>query len=111
VTRTRNHLYIPENLVPDGIGPTPSLHILKTEKKEKDSKSETDRAIRSYLKEKTQRSSVNETSKQSYQKWTKELDDELLQMHDEGIPSRVIATHFNRTTGGIRSRLKKLNAW
>ncbi|MFB1013686.1 MAG: 3'-5' exonuclease, partial [Bacteroidia bacterium] len=111
VTRTRNHLYIPENLVPEGIGPTPSLHILKTEKKEKDSKSETDRAIRSYLKEKTQRSSVNETSKQSYQKWTKELDDELMQMHDEGIPSRVIATHFNRTTGGIRSRLKKLNGW
>jgi F-box protein 18 (helicase) len=111
VTRTRNHLYIPENLVPDGIGPTPSLHILKTEKKEKDSNTETDRAIRSYLKEKTQRSSVNETSKQSYQKWTKELDDELLQMHSEGIPSRVIATHFNRTTGGIRSRLKKLNGW
>ena len=111
VTRTRNHLYIPENLVPEGIGPTPSLHILKTEKKEKDSKSETDRAIRSYLKEKIQRSSVNETSKQSYQKWTKELDDELMQMHDEGIPSRVIATHFNRTTGGIRARLKKLNGW
>ena len=111
VTRTRNHLYIPENLVPDGIGPTPSLHILKTEKKEKDSKSETDRAIRSYLKEKTQRSSVRETNKQSYQKWTKELDDELLQMHDEGIPTRVMATHFNRTTGGVRARLKKLNGW
>ena len=111
VTRTRNHLYIPENLVPDGIGPTPSLHILKTEKKEKDSNTETDRAIRSYLKEKTQRSSVNETSKQSYQKWTAELDAELLQMHDEGIPTRVMSTHFNRTTGGIRSRLKKLNGW
>ena len=111
VTRTRNHLYIPENLVPEGIGPTSSLHILKTEKKEKDSKSETDRAIRSYLKEKTQRSSVRETNKQSYQKWTKELDDELMQMHDEGIPSRVLATHFNRTTGGIRARLKKLNGW
>jgi len=111
VTRTRNHLYIPENLVPEGIGPTSSLHILKTEKKEKDSKSETDRAIRSYLKEKTQRSSVRETNKQSYQKWTKELDDELMQMHDEGIPSRLLATHFNRTTGGIRARLKKLNGW
>jgi ATP-dependent exoDNAse (exonuclease V) beta subunit len=111
VTRTRNHLYIPENLVPDGIGPTPSLHILKTEKKEKDSNTETDRAIRSYLKEKTQRSSVNETSKQSYQKWTAELDDELLQMHDEGIPTRVMATHFNRTAGGVRARLKKLNGW
>jgi superfamily I DNA/RNA helicase len=111
VTRTRNHLYIPENLVPEGIGPTPSLHILKTEKKEKDSNTETDRAIRSYLKEKTQRSSVNETSKQSYQKWTAELDAELLQMHDEGIPTRVMSTHFNRTTGGIRSRLKKLNGW
>jgi superfamily I DNA/RNA helicase len=112
VTRTRNHLYIPESLVPEGIGPTPSLHILKTEEKEKTSKTETDRAIRSYLKErKSSGRKVEESSKSSYQKWTKDLDEELLQMHDEGIPTRVMATHFNRTTGGVRSRIKKLKGW
>jgi len=31
VTRARNHLYVPESLVPEGVVPTPSLHILKTE--------------------------------------------------------------------------------
>jgi len=112
VTRTRNHLYIPENLVPDGIGPTPSLHIIKTVAKEKDSKSETDRALKLYLKEKSYAvEKVRETHKKAYQKWTPELDEELLAMYDEGIPSRVLAIHFNRTTGGIRSRLKKLNGW
>lgn len=115
VTRTRNHLYIPENLVPEGIGPTPSLHILKTEEKKEEnrnSRTETDRAVRSYLKSKiSPQSKVRETTKQAYQKWTPALDEELLQMADEGIPTRVMAEHFNRTTGGIRSRLKKLNGW
>ena len=113
VTRTRNHLYIPENLVPDGIGPTPSLHILKTEeKKEKTSKTETDRAINSYLKEKSYTvNKVRETHKQAYQKWTNDLDDKLLTMFNDGVPTRVIATHFNRTAGAIRARLKKLKGW
>ncbi|MDB4173373.1 hypothetical protein N9811_01030 [Bacteroidia bacterium] len=34
VTRARNHLYVPESLVPEGVVPTPSLHILKTEETE-----------------------------------------------------------------------------
>lgn len=115
VTRTRNHLYIPEKLVPEGIGPTPSLHILKTEEKKEESRTsrtETDKAIKNYLKEKTYDvNKVRETHKQAYQKWTPELDKELLDMAEEGIPTRVIAQHFNRTAGGIRSRLKKLNGW
>lgn len=115
VTRTKNHLYIPENLVPDGIGPTPSLHILKTEDKKEESKTSrtaTDKAIRGYLKNPTStQTAARENNKQAYQKWTPALDEELLQMADDGIPTRVLAQHFDRTTGGIRARLKKLNEW
>lgn len=112
VTRTRNILYIPEELVPEGIAATSSLHILKSEEKKEDrnSRSETDKAIRGYLKEKSQNGSkIRESQSEAYQKWTPAQDEVLMEMADDGVPTRVIAAHFNRTTGSIRSRIKKLN--
>ncbi len=48
-------------------------------------------------------------NKQAYMPWTDELDTELMVMFIEGRTQKEMAKHFGRTSGAIRSRIKKLD--
>lgn len=111
-TRTRNSLFIPETLVPEGI--TPSLHIHFTKSPVNQSQP-FDEEIGIVNKPKDP--AVNKTytleerrkqHKEAYTPWTLELDEELTIMYCEGASVKDLAIHFGRTKGAIRSRIKKL---
>lgn len=48
-------------------------------------------------------------NKQAYMPWTDELDTELMVMFIEGRTQKEMGKHFGRTSGAIRSRIKKLD--
>ena len=45
---------------------------------------------------------------EAYQPWTKEEDKQLIREHQEGKTTKEMSVIHKRTTGAIRSRLKKL---
>lgn len=110
ITRTRNSIYIPEKLLPEGFICTPKIHILKEEIQDKpfdipvyESRKITSAEPKSY--------SVDEVRKahtDAYKPWTTLLDDELTVMFCEGISVKDMAKHFGRTRGAINSRINKL---
>lgn len=44
----------------------------------------------------------------AYEAWSKQEDEKLIQRYKDGLNINQLATEFQRQTGGIRSRLKKL---
>ncbi|MCL2100760.1 MAG: hypothetical protein FWH22_03485 [Fibromonadales bacterium] len=114
ITRTKNSIHIPETLMPVSFAPSKQIHVMKNTKIEDRQISTTQRSI---IVERTN-SGVAEKSysvgeirtrhKGAYMPWTEELDEELIEMHEDGINIRDLAKHFGRTRGAIRSRVKKL---
>ena len=51
---------------------------------------------------------VTETPEKRGQPWTKEQENQLIEMHNNGVPIPRIAYAMQRSSSGIRSRLKKL---
>lgn len=106
VTRTRNILYIPQNLLPAGFSATRKIISVKTEEKN----------APGYLNHESEKSFSNSRRKiQSREKpasanqpWTPELDGELRHMFDSGTEIEILATYFGRSPSAIRFRLKKL---
>jgi F-box protein 18 (helicase) len=112
ITRTKNILIIPENLVDEDL-PESNQIIIIDDSKETDDNSKPEVANNKSLnippKEKTY--SVTEVRKKfegAYGTWTVALDDELTRQFCEGMNIKEIARHFGRTEGAIRSRIKKL---
>ncbi len=110
VTRTRNSIYIPEKLLPEGFVCTPKIHILKTEIQDKPFDIPINETI---LFESTETKSysieeVRKTHTDAYMPWTIQLDDELTVMYCEGVSVKDMAKHFGRTRGAINSRINKL---
>ncbi len=112
VTRTRNSIFIPESLLPEGLPQSPHIHIVKAPKQPKSSEWLTDIE---YLADKKVSKSKAFTleekrakNKEAYTPWTTELDDELTVLYCEGATVKDLALHFGRTSGAIRSRIKKL---
>ncbi len=121
VTRVRNTLYIPQSILPSGIQPSPCIRVLKDKPKERAidfsatkllsqgaSLSENENAKskdkgKAYLTE-----DLRKRHKAAYMPWTQKLDDELTIMYCEGESLNMMARHFGRTKGAIRSRIKKL---
>jgi F-box protein 18 (helicase) len=110
VTRSRNVLKIPEELVPVGFAGSEHIQIIRSPTPVMDEEilpnvmPATDPPKeRAYSVEK-----IRETFKKAYSPWTPELDLELGQMKADGISTKELAGHFGRTGGAIRSRLKKL---
>ncbi|MEM9340085.1 MAG: UvrD-helicase domain-containing protein [Bacteroidota bacterium] len=52
---------------------------------------------------------IRKEHQQAYEKWTQKRDEELLKLVNEGLTTAQLATHFGRTKGAIRSRIKKLS--
>jgi F-box protein 18 (helicase) len=92
VTRAKNHLYIPEELVPEGFSVHPNIHILKEE---------------IFEIEFAKKDTKNKNSA-AYMPWTDDLDDELMNMYHDNLPIKTLAEHFGRSYGAIKARIEKL---
>lgn len=114
VTRTKNFIFIPEELLPENCQPSKQIRILRTQAVENetpnndcidknDIQTESETKPKAYSIEK-----IRETHKDAYSPWTPELDHELTLMYCEGISTKDMARHFGRTPGAIRARIKKL---
>lgn len=110
VTRTKNSLHIPQSLVPEDFPISSQIHLLKSisvedqkmikelRREANDTKSEKAYSL----------DQIRIVHKGAYRPWTDELDNELTVMFCEGMHEKDIATHFGRTRGAIKSRIKKL---
>jgi F-box protein, helicase, 18 len=110
VTRTRNGIHIPEQLMPFEFPPSPHIHLIKKiteEEKSVNTSKKVNRNVQEVEKAYTVKV-VRENHKAAYQPWTAELDEELTIMYCEGVSGEAMAKHFGRTRGAISSRIKKL---
>jgi F-box protein, helicase, 18 len=118
VTRTRNDIYIPAALLPEGFPASPQIHIVKELSEEEKKKAEfADSRLMTLQKIKNKTGSVEKAytiegvrqqHSGAYQPWTDELDEELTVMFCKGKSINEMAVHFGRTKGAINSRIKKL---
>ena len=118
ITRTKCLLHIPKPLMPFEFPPSEQINILQ--EISKDEKQTTNTVSKSMPPvKKTTRSNVEgekiynvekirENYKNAYQPWTEDLDMELTSMYCKGISLQEMAKHFNRNSGAIKSRIKKL---
>jgi len=97
VTRTKNKIHIPEDLIPSGFPPSNHIHPVKILDKEENKKS----SIRS--SENFKFSLVN-----SKKKWSMEHDEDLTDMFCEGEDLETMALLLGRTKNEVGYRIKKL---
>ena len=114
VTRAKNTLYIPEELMPKDFPLSPHIHKIMKENKEDKSNKFSPKTAKTktpspHRKEKTYSlEKLRVKHNAAYKKWTDELDNELTNMYYEGINRREISTHFGRTKSAIQMRIRKL---
>lgn len=120
ITRTKNSIYIPETIVPSELLTSAQIHLTTGASKDQKTNNQyfnhqlipDDLCDGSKTTKKDKAYSVNEIRKKhkdAYAPWTTDLDDELTIMFCEGASVKDISLHFGRTTGAIRSRIKKLD--
>jgi hypothetical protein len=119
VTRTKNSIYIPEQLMSLYYPGSSHINLMHVSKMEEIKESKTSGLQMSLPVKKAVTQTLLEednpiiTVREMFYKnvstpWTTEQDDELTVMYCEGINVRDMAKHFKRTTGGISSRIRKL---
>ena len=118
VTRTKNEIHIPKSLMPENFPYSSQIHLTKSEPSKGRKETEHDDSqdllairmdFKQYPKEKAKlEKKFGEKSKEAYQPWTEELDDELTIMYCKGISIKKMAEHFQRTKGAIWSRIRIL---
>src|SRR5699024_11028802 len=106
VTRTRNILYIPQNLLPAGFSATRKIISVKTE--EKNAPGYPNHESEKSFSNSRRKIQSREKPASANQPWTPELDGELRHMFDSGTEIEILATYFGRSPSAIRFRLKKL---
>ena len=116
ITRTKNTLHIPEELLPTDFPKLAQINIIKKEepKEIKPVVTESFKSKSGYSKytgTKGKTFSVELTRTkygEAYKPWTPEQDDKLTQMFNNNSSDSEIIKHFGRNAGAIRSRLRKL---
>ena len=110
ITRTRNTLYIPETLMPVEFPKSLQIRITKVLSKEEKQieKSNTLPKPNQFRDKAWAPSEIRKKQQLPYKPWTRELDNELTEMFRRGIQEPALAKHFDRTTGAISHRIKKL---
>ncbi len=98
VTRSRNTLFLPEDLAPFDFTKSQKIIIMK----EAESLPRETKKIESKKPQKK--------PNQAYQPWTEELDDELLELYYDGETVPKLALFFGRSQGAIRARIEKLES-
>lgn len=113
VTRTKNRIHIPDQLMPKEFPRSLQIHIVKDNEAGKQQAKKRGTWQKNYKantgKEKAYM--INEVRmkyKDAYKPWTTDLDSELKRMYDEGINIKEMAKRFRRTAGAIISRIEKL---
>ncbi len=114
ITRTKNTLYIPETLMPVEFPKSAQIRITKVLSKE-EKQIEKEKASPDKRKNTNQfgykassRPEIKKKQQLPYKPWTTALDKELTEMFCKGVQEVAMAKHFDRTTGAIKSRVKKL---
>ncbi|RYD97975.1 MAG: DNA helicase, partial [Sphingobacteriales bacterium] len=116
LTRARQHLHLPEALLPKAYKASPAVTVVKTPvtaltelqqdiEGRKGSTYTKGKAVekRPFIESRRQ-------AKNSYEPWTPESDDELRRMFHRGHSLTELSTHFGRNKGAILSRLRKLGS-
>lgn len=109
LTRTRNKIHLPEQLLPADFPPSPHIHVLTEKPEQVTMVSKPEKSAGNFpLKKPYTYKDARENHTDAYKSWTTELDDKLTVMYCEGASLRDMASYFGRTQGAIRSRIKKL---
>ncbi len=114
VTRTRNSMQIPEELLPADFIECPGIEVIAAEEEEIEPTQKTQTASAkktktSAAKEKTyDKEALRTTHKEAYKPWTSQMDDELVIMYGDGIGMSELASEFGRTKGAVWARIRKL---
>jgi superfamily I DNA/RNA helicase len=95
ITRTKSNLYIPEDILPE-----PAEEINNSFKES--------RLVNSAEKNHSYQS-AREKNKSAYAPWADKDDKKLMELFHKGKPTKELAKIFERTTGAIISRIKKLD--
>jgi superfamily I DNA/RNA helicase len=112
VTRTKNTIHLSEELLPKNFPKSAHIFLEKVKepvapvdkaKLKAEVKNNKNTPEKAYSVEK-----IREQYGDAYAAWTRELDSELTEMYLMGMTAKDMARHFGRTTGAIRSRVKKL---
>ncbi len=114
ITRTKNTLYIPEELLPTDFPKLAQIHIIKKEEKKETVVAETAKtksAFSKYTGTKGNTFSVEllrTKHGKSNKPWTPEQDEKLIQLFNNNTPDTEIIKQFGKNAGAIRARLRKL---
>ena len=115
VTRTKNTIHIPEELLPKDFPKLPHIKIIKKEEKKEEPENAVEQIKKNpypkytALKEKTYSVELIRTKhSEAYKPWTHELDNELTELFNNNASDSEIIKRLGRNAGAIRSRLRKL---
>ena len=116
ITRTKNTLHIPEELLPTDFPKLAQINIIKKEepKEIKPVAIETPKSKYGYSKYAGGSSKsysvelVRTKHGDAYKPWTPEQDEKLTQLFNNNTSDSEIIKHFGRNAGAIRARLRKL---
>ena len=113
ITRTKNRLYIPSDLVSKNYATLPEIFLVNSvNPKEKLKKRAEEKMTLAQAKAQAySRTTIRKNQKGAYQKWTENEDEELTEMYSEGLSVREMAEHFSRSKGAVQSRIKKLRLY
>jgi superfamily I DNA/RNA helicase len=113
ITRTKNRIQIPENLIPNNFPSSSQIQVIRGAKAFSKQEHTTPKSSfkENSHKENSWISSIEEirmSHKDAYKPWTYSQDNELTLMYCEGVNVNDLAAHFGRTIGAIRWRIRKL---
>lgn len=121
VTRTRNQLFIPEEILPEGVAESPRIHPMK--KEEPEAVPQPPKSLAGKFQKKDTRKSAatvnpdrkpwslavaREKNQTAYKPWTEIQDKELVSKYQLGFSGRELAALTGRSRGAIKARLLKL---
>jgi ATP-dependent exoDNAse (exonuclease V) beta subunit len=115
VTRARKKLLLPEFLRPKGFPECAAIEWLKKEAPEEEAETPTAPKVQirtAPVNPPNKAYSVSEIKEKhlrAYEPWNDAQDAELLRKVEEGVSISALAQQFGRTSGGIRSRIRKLS--
>lgn len=101
ITRTKNLLYIPDTLVPDGYRGTENIRIVRTEH-------EKEAWFPDPPTEFLEQLATDGFSYHQRKKWNNDTDDLLLEMFLNGKRFSTIAKKLETSEGAVRSRIRKI---
>lgn len=100
ITRTKNQLYIPESLVPEGFYGSKNIFVTEVQSRSPETSQYTD--FKTYKKK---------SASKAFQRWTEESDTLLTEMYGKGRPINKIADDLGRSPSSIASRIQKLKLY